>query len=86
VYGARLAIDATWLAYNGAVVTAGDLGVSTLSASGEWVGVELDEATGNPDESTGGFRGFWCERGHRVFVRASKVVLLAECDKDPVWI
>ncbi|KAG9842424.1 hypothetical protein KCU98_g5537, partial [Aureobasidium melanogenum] len=46
---------------------------ATGFAPGEWVGVELDEATGKNDGSVKGERYFDCEPNHGMFLRAAGV-------------
>lgn len=47
-------------------------------AAGDWVGVELDDATGKNDGSVQGERYFDCEIGHGMFVRPAAAVVTAE--------
>jgi dynactin 1 len=46
---------------------------STHFASGDWIGVELDEASGKNDGSVQGERYFDCEHGFGMFIRPSAV-------------
>lgn len=46
---------------------------STHFATGEWIGLELNEATGKNDGSVQGERYFDCEPGYGMFVRPSVV-------------
>lgn len=46
---------------------------STHFASGDWIGVELDDATGKNDGSVQGERYFDCEHGFGMFIRPSAV-------------
>ena len=65
--GARCTVETLGKGY---VRFVGPIGVR---AGNDWVGVELDDATGKHDGSTGGFRGFVCATGHGVYVKASKL-------------
>jgi dynactin 1 len=46
---------------------------STHFAPGDWIGVELDDATGKNDGSVQGERYFDCEHGFGMFIRPSAV-------------
>lgn len=46
---------------------------ATHFASGDWIGVELDDATGKNDGSVQGERYFDCEHGFGMFIRPSAV-------------
>ncbi|OKL58004.1 hypothetical protein UA08_06690 [Talaromyces atroroseus] len=46
---------------------------STHFAPGEWIGVELDDATGKNDGSVQGERYFDCEHGFGMFIRPSAI-------------
>lgn len=46
---------------------------STAFQTGEWVGVELEEATGKNDGAVKGERYFQCEQGYGMFLRQSGV-------------
>ncbi|KAJ5826305.1 hypothetical protein N7474_003443 [Penicillium riverlandense] len=46
---------------------------ATHFAPGEWVGVELNEATGKNDGSVQGQRYFDCDPGHGMFVRSTAI-------------
>ncbi len=46
---------------------------TTHFQTGDWVGVELDEATGKNDGSVKGERYFQCEQGYGMFLRPSGV-------------
>lgn len=46
---------------------------STHFATGEWIGLELNEATGKNDGSVQGERYFDCEPGYGMFVRPTVV-------------
>jgi dynactin 1 len=57
----------------------------THFADGEWIGLELDEATGKNDGSVQGERYFDCEPGYGMFVRPTvvgKVVQVAPESKQ----
>ncbi|XP_070496865.1 restin homolog isoform X3 [Chironomus tepperi] len=45
----------------------------TQFASGDWCGVEFEDATGKNDGSVNGVRYFTCQDGHGIFVPAAKV-------------
>ena len=47
---------------------------ATGFAPGEWVGVELDDATGKNDGSVKGERYFDCEANYGMFLRAAGAV------------
>ncbi|XP_056282936.1 dynactin subunit 1 isoform X2 [Pseudoliparis swirei] len=49
---------------------------NTLFASGKWVGVILDEATGKNDGTVQGKRYFTCEENRGIFVRQSQIQLV----------
>ncbi|KKK15589.1 hypothetical protein P175DRAFT_0441085 [Aspergillus ochraceoroseus IBT 24754] len=51
---------------------------ATHFAGGEWIGVELDDATGKNDGSVQGERYFDCEAGFGMFVRPSAVATVIE--------
>ena len=46
--------------------------------AGEWIGLELDDATGKNDGSVRGERYFDCELGHGMFVRPAAVIGIAQ--------
>ncbi|KAI9665660.1 MAG: hypothetical protein M1821_003594 [Bathelium mastoideum] len=50
----------------------------THFADGDWVGVELDDASGKNDGSVKGERYFDCEMGHGMFIRESAVERVIE--------
>jgi dynactin 1 len=49
---------------------------STHFAPGDWIGVELDEATGKNDGTVQGERYFDCEHGFGMFIRPSAVAAI----------
>jgi dynactin 1 len=49
----------------------------TAFASGDWVGVELEDSTGKNDGSVQGERYFDCAMGRGMFVRPTTVTILA---------
>lgn len=51
----------------------------THFATGDWIGIELDEPTGKNDGSVQGERYFNCEHGFGMFIRLSAIKTL----KDP---
>ncbi|KAK2861475.1 hypothetical protein FQN49_004163 [Arthroderma sp. PD_2] len=51
---------------------------STRFAPGEWIGLELEDATGKNDGSVQGERYFECEYGFGMFVRASAIIEVIE--------
>ncbi|EGE02169.1 dynactin [Trichophyton equinum CBS 127.97] len=51
---------------------------TTRFAPGEWIGLELEDATGKNDGSVQGERYFECEYGFGMFVRASAIVGIVE--------
>lgn len=53
-------------------------------AAGDWIGVELEDATGKNDGSVQGERYFDCEPGHGMFVRPAAAVVTAEPTPKPV--
>ncbi|KAK2740543.1 hypothetical protein FQN57_006047 [Myotisia sp. PD_48] len=57
---------------------------TTRFAPGEWLGLELEDATGKNDGSVQGERYFDCEHGHGMFIRASAVASILEQPKKPV--
>ncbi|KAJ4306698.1 Dynactin, 150 kDa isoform [Collariella sp. IMI 366227] len=55
----------------------------TAFAQGDWVGIELDDATGKNDGTVQGERYFDCEMGYGMFVRPSTVTVLAQPPPPP---
>ena len=55
---------------------------TTHFQTGDWVGVELDEATGKNDGSVKGERYFQCEQGYGMFLRPSGVRQVLEDAKS----
>lgn len=53
-------------------------------AAGDWIGVELRDATGKNDGSVQGERYFDCEPGHGMFVRPAAALVTAEPTLTPV--
>lgn len=51
---------------------------STHFAAGEWLGVELDDASGKNDGAVQGQRYFDCEPGHGMFVRPGAASILEQ--------
>ena len=49
---------------------------STHFAAGEWVGVELDEATGKNDGEVQGQRYFACPQGYGMFIRPNVATII----------
>lgn len=49
---------------------------NTLFATGDWLGVELESATGKNDGAVQGQRYFQCELNHGMFVRPTVVTVL----------
>lgn len=47
-------------------------------AAGDWIGVELEDATGKNDGSVQGERYFVCEPGHGMFVRPAAAIVTAQ--------
>ncbi|KAI1328065.1 dynein associated protein-domain-containing protein [Xylariaceae sp. FL0255] len=56
----------------------------TEFAQGDWVGVELEDASGKNDGSVLGVRYFDCEPGRGMFVRPSTVTILQQQPPRPV--
>ena len=52
-------------------------------ASGDWLGVELEDASGKNDGAVQGQRYFVCEPGHGMFVRPAATVALEEPTPKP---
>ena len=57
---------------DGRVATVRFVGTTNFQ-TGDWVGVELEEATGKNDGSVKGERYFQCEQGYGMFLRPSGV-------------
>lgn len=51
---------------------------TTHFASGDWIGIELDDATGKNDGAVQGERYFDCEQGYGMFIRPSAVAAVME--------
>jgi dynactin 1 len=51
---------------------------ATHFADGDWIGIELDEATGKNDGAVQGERYFDCEQGYGMFIRPSAVAAVLE--------
>ncbi len=51
---------------------------STQFATGDWVGVELDEDSGKNDGAVQGQRYFECPAGHGMFLRPSAIALIID--------
>lgn len=51
---------------------------TTAFAPGEWVGIELEAATGKNDGSVKGDRYFHCEANHGMFLRAAGISRILE--------
>ena len=51
---------------------------TTHFADGDWIGIELDEATGKNDGAVQGERYFDCEQGYGMFIRPSAVAAVLE--------
>ena len=52
--------------------------------AGEWVGVELEDATGKNDGSAKGKRYFECPSGHGIFLRPTMVARAVEHQPRPM--
>jgi dynactin 1 len=52
-------------------------------APGEWVGIELEDASGKNDGSVKGERYFDCDMGHGMFLRPSAVTEIIEQPRPP---
>lgn len=52
-------------------------------ASGDWLGVELEDASGKNDGAVQGQRYFNCEPGHGMFVRPASTVVLEQPTPKP---
>lgn len=55
---------------------------TTHFADGEWIGLELDEATGKNDGAVQGERYFDCEPGYGMFVRPTVVGKVIQLEPD----
>ena len=55
----------------------------THFATGDWIGIELEDDSGKNDGSIGGVRYFDCLPGHGVFVRPSVVTIVDESTPRP---
>ena len=53
-------------------------------ASGEWIGVELDDASGKNDGSVQGQRYFSCKPGHGMFVRPNVATIVDQPTPRPI--
>jgi hypothetical protein len=51
---------------------------TTHFAPGDWIGIELDDATGKNDGAVQGERYFDCEQGYGMFIRPSAVAAVME--------
>lgn len=56
---------------------------STQFAPGEWVGVELEDASGKNDGSVQGERYFDCEMGYGMFLRPAAIAEIIEQARPP---
>lgn len=56
---------------------------NTHFAAGDWVGVELDDASGKNDGSVQGQRYFDCLAGHGMFIRPSVARIIDESTPKP---
>lgn len=56
---------------------------STHFAAGEWVGVELDEATGKNDGEVQGQRYFACPQGYGMFIRPNVATIIDQRTPTP---
>ncbi|KAF7939825.1 hypothetical protein BELL_1388g00010 [Botrytis elliptica] len=61
---------------NGAIATILWMGTDPIFASGDWVGVELEDGGGKNDGSVLGRRYFQCEMGKGMFVRPSTIAII----------
>lgn len=55
---------------------------NTHFADGQWIGLELDEATGKNDGAVQGERYFDCYPGHGMFVRPTVVVKIVQPEPE----
>lgn len=51
---------------------------TTLFATGDWLGVVLEDSSGKNDGAVQGYRYFDCEAGHGMFLRPSAATILAQ--------
>ena len=56
---------------------------STSFAPGDWIGIELEDASGKNDGTVQGQRYFDCPPGHGMFVRPPVVKIVDECTPRP---
>ena len=56
---------------------------STHFAAGEWVGVELDDATGKNDGEVQGQRYFACPQGYGMFIRPNVATIIDQPTPKP---
>ena len=56
---------------------------STHFAAGEWVGVELDDATGKNDGKVQGQRYFACPQGYGMFIRPNVATIIEQPTPKP---
>ena len=56
---------------------------TTNFATGDWIGVELDDASGKNDGSVKGQRYFDCPPGHGMFTRPSTLKIIDESTPRP---
>ncbi|KAK6604714.1 CAP-Gly domain-containing protein [Botrytis cinerea] len=73
---AELEIGQTVELGNGAIATILWIGTDPIFASGDWVGVELEDGGGKNDGSVLGRRYFQCEMGKGMFVRPSTIAII----------
>ena len=67
---------------DGRIATVRFVGAAHFS-SGDWVGVELEEASGKNDGSVQGQRYFDCTPGHGMFIRPSVAVITDQPTPKP---
>ncbi|ESZ89969.1 hypothetical protein SBOR_9642 [Sclerotinia borealis F-4128] len=65
---------------NGAIGTVLYIGTDPIFASGDWIGVELEDGGGKNDGSVLGRRYFQCDMGRGMFVRPSNITIV---DRPP---
>ena len=56
---------------------------STHVASGDWIGIELEDASGKNDGAVQGRRYFECPQGHGMFIRPSALKIIDESTPKP---